>query len=319
MKISLRNGILRTFLVPALFFVALLWASPMASAQSAQPFPNPILPENAVTRVSEHVYVIMGFPNVAIVVGNRATLVVDTGMGARNGATVVREAEKLAKNSRFYLTTTHFHPEHSTGEQAFPAGTVLIRPTVQQAEMDKLGSKFIDLFKSRTDLNKELLQDVKLRTPDILFDSELKIDLGGATARLFWLGAAHTQGDELIYVEEDSTLIPGDIVQNKLIPGMPDEDSSPKSWIAVLDKLAPLKPRFIVPDHGQLGDVSLIAQERAFLVDLQGRAQELKRQGKSVDEAGQIAATEFKSKYPDWTGGPAAIPNVVRRVYAESQ
>src|SRR3979411_1826680 len=111
MKISLRDGMLRTFLVAAL--IGLACTSPIVGATSAQPFPNPILPENAVTRVSEHVYVIMGFPNVAIVVGNRATLVVDTGMGARNGATVVREAEKLAKNSRFYLTTTHFHPEHS--------------------------------------------------------------------------------------------------------------------------------------------------------------------------------------------------------------
>jgi len=56
------------------------------------------------------------------------------------------------------------------------------------------------------------LQDVKLRKPDILFDREVKLDLGGVTARLFWLGAAHTEGDELIFVEEDSVLLPGDIV-----------------------------------------------------------------------------------------------------------
>ena len=107
----------------------------------------------------------------------------------------------------------------------------------------------------------------------------MKLDLGGVTARLFWLGAAHTQGDELIFVEEDSVFIPGDIVQNKLVPNMPDEDASLKSWLAVLDKLEPLKPRFIVPDHGALGDGSLIGQERAFLLDLQKRALELKRQG----------------------------------------
>jgi glyoxylase-like metal-dependent hydrolase (beta-lactamase superfamily II) len=316
---SLLNRAFRAYTAPVFFVVCVLCAVTIAIAQNAPPGPNVLLPENAVTRVSEHVYVIMGFPNVEIVVGNRATLVVDTGMGARNGATVVREAQKLAKTPRLYLTTTHFHPEHSTGEQAFPPSAVLIRPAVQQTEMEKLGSKFIELFKSRTDLNKELLQDVKLRTPDILFDSEMKIDLGGVTARLFWLGAAHTLGDELIFVEEDNALISGDIVQNKLIPGMPDEDSSPKSWIAVLDKLAPLKPRYIVPDHGALGDGSLIAQQRAFLADLQSRALELKRQGKSVDEAGQMLAAEFKTKYPDWTGGDTAIPNVVRRVYAESQ
>src|SRR3981189_3763540 len=97
---------------------------------------------------------------------------------------------------------------------------------------------------------KDLLQDVKLRTPDILFDREMKLDLGGVTARLFWLGAAHTKGDELIFVEGDSVLIPGDIVQSKLVPNMPNADASPKGWIAILDQFETLKPRFVVPDHG---------------------------------------------------------------------
>ena len=78
------------------------------------------MPENAVTRVSEHVYAIIGFPNIAFVVGTRATLAVDTGMGPRNGAIVAREAQKLAKGPTLYLTTTHFHPEHAAGESAFP-------------------------------------------------------------------------------------------------------------------------------------------------------------------------------------------------------
>jgi len=174
------------------------------------------------------------------------------------------------------------------------------------------------MFRSRSALNRELLQDVKLRTPDIIFDREVTLDLGGVTARLFWLGAAHTKGDELIFVNEDSTLLSGDIVQNKLVPNMPNEDSSPKSWLAILDQLAPLKPRFIVPDHGPLGDGSLIAQERAFLQDLQARALELKRQGKSVEDAGRLLTDEFKAKYSDWPN-MNAVPNVVRRVYAESQ
>ncbi len=305
----------------ALVVAGLFSASAMVMAQNAPAAPaapSPILPENAVTRVSEHVYVIMGFPNIGIIVGNRATLVVDTGMGPRNGTTILHEVEKLAKNPNLYLTTTHFHPEHSSGEQAFPPRTVLIRPAVQQAELEKLGSKYIELFESRSALNKELLQDVKLRTPDILFDREVKLDLGGVTARLLWLGAGHTQGDELIFVEQDSVLLPGDIVENKLVPSMPDEDASAKSWIAILDKLEPLKPRFIVPDHGALGDGSLIAQERSFLIDLQGRALDLKKQGKSVEEAGEMLTTEFKTKYPDWAS-MNAIPNAVRRVYAESQ
>ena len=308
---SLQGRLLQRFAVYALVVAGVFWASASVLAQNAQP----LLDENNVKQVSEHVYVIMGFPNIGIVVGNRATLVVDTGLGARNGATVVRAEQKLTKSPILYLTTTHFHPEHATGLQSFPANTILIRPKIQQEELDKDGPGMINTFRNMSAQNKDLLQDVQLRPPDILFDNEMKLDLGGVTARLFWLGPAHTDGDELIFVEGDSTLIPGDIVQNKLVPNLIGDNVSAKSWIAVLDKLEPLQPRFIVPDHGTLGDASLIAQERAFLVDLRGRALELKRQGKSADEAAPMVAAEFKAKYPDWTGN--AVANDVRKIYSE--
>jgi glyoxylase-like metal-dependent hydrolase (beta-lactamase superfamily II) len=276
-----------------------------------------LLPENSVTRVSEHVYAIVGFPNIGIVVGDRATLVVDTGLGARNGAIVVKQAEKLAKAPNLYLTTTHFHPEHAMGEQAFPPRTLIIRPAVQQDEMNKHATELMDLFRGFSAQSKELLADVKLRPPDILFDKEIKLDLGGVTARLFWLGPAHTQGDELIFVVEDSVLISGDIVQDKIVPNIPSADASVKGWLAILDQLEPLHPRLVVPDHGALGDGSLIAKERTFLGDLQNRSLELKRQGKSADEAATIVTAEVKTKYPDWqTMGP--VSNVVKRVYAEN-
>jgi glyoxylase-like metal-dependent hydrolase (beta-lactamase superfamily II) len=297
----------------ARFLIAALAAFVLAQAQN----PEQGIPENSVTKVSEHVYAIVGWPNVGIVVGNRATLVIDTGMGARNGAVVAREAEKLTKTPNLYLTTTHFHPEHAMGAQSFPARTILIRPTVQQEEMEKHGSEFIEFFSNRSPVFKDLLKDVKLRPPDILFDRELKLDLGGVTARLLWFGPGHTAGDELIFVEPDSVLLPGDIVENKLVPTMPNADASLKGWLATLDKIAPLQPRFIVPDHGQLGDGSLIVKERAFLLDIQTRALELKRQGVPVEDAGKQMITEFKAKYPDYE--PInGIANAVRRVYAEN-
>ena len=288
----------------------------LASAALAQ---NPQgVPENAVTKVSGHVYAIVGFPNIAIVAGSRATLAVDTGMGPRNGAVVARETQKLAQGPALYLTTTHFHPEHAAGEGAFPPQTILIRPLAQQQELDRRGAEYLNLFSSRSAQNKELLAGVKFRTPDITFDREATLDLGGVTARLFWLGAAHTQGDELIFVEPDRVLIPGDLVQNKLVPNMPNEDASVKGWLAILDQIAPLGARLVVPDHGALGDGSLVAQERAFLADAQARAQALQRQGISADDAGRMLTAEFKMKYPDWTNlGP--LPNLVKRVYAESR
>src|SRR5262245_7137923 len=79
----------------------------------------PLVDENATRRVSDHVHAIVGWPNIAIVVGNSATLVVDTGLGPRNGATIMRVVKKLSSNQKLYLTTTHFHAEHTAGEAGF--------------------------------------------------------------------------------------------------------------------------------------------------------------------------------------------------------
>ena len=311
---SLLNRLFRISAALIVIVMGTLWSSAIAKAQMAQP----LVSEDTLTRVSEHVYALVGFPNIGIVVGNRATLVIDTGLGARNGATVLRVAQKLSKGPGLYLTTTHYHSEHTAGEQAFPSNTVLIRPAVQQEEMNKGIAAHLERFRGMSAQNKELLQEVKFRTPDILFDREVKLDLGGVTARMFWMGAAHTKGDELIFVEEDSVLLPGDIVQSQLFPILPNEDATMKGWLAILDKLEPLKPRFVVPDHGVLGDSSLIAKQRAFLKEIRGRALELKRQGVSVEDAGKQLTEEFRKKYPGWLN-TNFLPNAAMRIYAEGE
>jgi len=276
----------------------------------------PLLEENS-TRVSEHVYAIVGFPNVAIVIGSRATLVVDTGLGPRNGATVMGVVKKLSANPKLFLTTTHFHVEHTAGEAAFPAETILIRPAAQQEEVEKNVTGMLARFSTFSEQNRELLAGVKLRAPDMVFDSETKLDLGGVTASLLWLGTGHTKGDELIFVEPDSTLIAGDIVQDKIVPRVNRGEGTPQGWLAILDKIAPLKPRYVIPDHGALGDGSLIAKQRAFMMDLQTRAVALKRQGVSADDAAKQLTAEFKAKYPDWAS-MELVASFVQSVYAES-
>ena len=235
------------------FVVALL------SAQT-----QPVLGENTV-KISEHVWAIMGWPNIAIVVGSRATLVVDTGLGPRNGATIARVAAKLAPgNQKLFLTTTHFHPEHAGGEAGFPAGTILIRNAVQQREMELHGREMVNLFAGRSAQFKDLLADATPRSPDITFEQEAQLDLGGVTARLLWFGGAHTKGDDLTFVEPDRALVSGDVVQNKVVPGIFRDGGTPSSWLAVLDKVAALNALHVLPDHSAPGDGSMVALEREF-------------------------------------------------------
>lgn len=276
---------------------------------------QPVLGEETA-KVSEHVWAIMGWPNIAIIVGSRAALVVDTGLGPPNGATIARVVSKLAPgNRKIFLTTTHFHPEHAAGEAGFPAGTILIRNSVQQREMELHGQEIVDLFAGRSPQQKELLANTTLRTPDIIFENEAKLDLGGVTVRLLWFGGAHTKGDELAFVEPDRTLVSGDVVQNKVVPNIFRDGGTPSSWLAVLDQVMALNALHVLPDHSAPGDGSMVALEKKFISDLRNSALDLKKKGVSADAAGTQLGSEFKTKYPDWPN--MNVTGFVRSIYAE--
>src|ERR1700761_3891007 len=111
----------------------------LSTAAYAQYNLNPDLSVDETVKLSPHVWYIRGFPNIGIIVGANATLVVDTGLGPKNGAYIAQVASKLKPGNRLYLTTTHFHPEHASGDTGVPAGTVVIRPRTQQDELNTNG------------------------------------------------------------------------------------------------------------------------------------------------------------------------------------
>jgi glyoxylase-like metal-dependent hydrolase (beta-lactamase superfamily II) len=301
------------------------FAPALAIAQdSAGPVIPFIVQEHIVKQISDHVWEIPdrnrpGVPNVAIIVGSRATLVVDTGMGPKSGEIVVREAQKLSKNTEFYLATTDFRPEHITGAMSFPPGTVWLVPAAQKADIAESTRSYISSFMSRSADLTAALKDVKLRDPDVVFDRDAKLDLGGGvTVHLIWYGPARTNGDIVIFVEPDRVLHAGNILGSKSYPGMPDNTPSVTNWLDILDKLEALHPLIVMPNHGDVRDATLISSQREVLRDLQRRARELKAEGRTAEEAGQTLTAEFDVKYPDWKG-VGGIPAIVRRFYAEPQ
>lgn len=296
----------------------------LAAVAAFGQFPSPTLKETS-SKVSDHIYITPGFPNIVYVIGDKATLVVDTGLGNANGAVAARVAKGLSKGQKLFLTTTHYHPEHAAGVNSFPPETVLIRPANQQQELEREGEQTMTFFRNSPQFAPSLQGLGPLRPPDVTFDSEAKLDLGGGvTAKLMFLGAGHTASDELILVDPDNALISGDIVQNKVVPSVASSGGSFTSWLMVLDKLKPLNPRIVIPTHSKPGDGSLIASEAAFIRDFQARVAELKRSGVSAADAAKRLTDVFKSKYPEWAAN-TDWPNVnsmngfVTRLYTEAR
>src|SRR5262249_46659182 len=247
------------------------------------------------------------------VVGDRAALVIDTGLGPRNGAAVYDVAKKLAGSKQLYLVTTHFHPEHDLGAQAFPDTTKLIRSTDQVKDIAEFRLQLARGSASRSPTNAELLKDADFRKADITFERDYDLDLGGVQAKLTAMGPNHTAGDTIVWVEPDRVLFSGDLAM-RAQPAFASPHSSLRQWLASLDPLEALKPAIILPRPGPPGDrPTLITRYRPH--PTQSRAPAEKRAGRSADQAVEAVTAAFNDRAPD----KARLAGAIKGAYAEAQ
>lgn len=279
-----------------------LGAPALALAQQPAPAPASLVRAGVTEKLTSHVWAIPDgsaslVPNVGIVVGEKAVLVVDTGMGSLNAKTVLGEVAKVAPGFSIYLVTTHVHPEHDMGAHAFPRDSKMLRSRDQIEDIEAgAGMNLVPVFAQRSKLNEELLVDARHRGPDITFDKEYTLDLGGLSAKIFAMGTNHTHGDTVVLV--DGVLFSGDVAMRPQ-PSFANPTAKISHWLASLDRLEAMKPKQIVPSHGPFGDVSIIAGYRTYLTRIRDRAAELKKAGKTQDETIQAITDEMSAQYPD--------------------
>ena len=269
--------------------------------------PAPIVAGEAV-EVSPGVHVIPDHrvplvPNVGIVVGERAALVVDTGIGPRNGAHVLEQARELAKDRPLYLTTTHFHPEHAFGAQAFKGAATIVYNAAQRDEIHRKGQAYLGMFKSFSPVIATELEPVELVDPDLVYHGSAEIDLGGTRVTLRSVGPAHSAGDQIILVD-DRVVFTGDLVEHRmfvLAPYFPpfDTDSDVSRWIGLLDEMLGLGAEVIVPGHGEIAENS-IDDVRGYLDYVRAEATRLHVQGVSADEAAAAIDHAARDRWSNW-------------------
>jgi glyoxylase-like metal-dependent hydrolase (beta-lactamase superfamily II) len=274
-----------------------------ASASFAQGPPDPIVRTDGLRRISAHVHVIPDnsvplVPNVGFIVGDKGVLVIDTGLGPRNGAAVAEVAQRLGGSRPLYLVTTHFHPEHDLGAQAFPAHTQMLRARAQVQDIEEFGLQTAQAFASRSAVNAELLKGATFRKADVTFDREHELDLGNVRVRILAMGANHTRGDTAVWVEADRVVFSGDVAM-KAQPAFASPYSRLDHWLASLDRLAELKPAVVVPSHGPVGDAGFIAGYRTYLATIRDRVAAAKRDGQTLEKTVETVTGELAGQYPD--------------------
>lgn len=293
-----------------------------AHAQSGSEAPL-VLPDR-LKQISPSVWIIPDesrpmVPNIGFVVGQTGILVVDTGLGEKNGAIVASVARKLAPDLRIYLVTTHFHPEHDMGASGFPRGarmidgSTLLRSTTQEQDIAEFGCSVCKAFSDRSPGAAELLKGATFRPADISFENDRTVDLGGVRAYVFAAGPNHTRGDTAVWIETEQVLFSGDIVM-KSQPSLASPHSAVGHWLSTLDSLAQLRPRTIVPSHGPTGGAELIEGYKAYFTEIKGRVEAEKKAGKQAEESVAAIIAAMAERFPDKN----RLSGAIRAAYREA-
>lgn len=284
----------------------------MSDAPSNSGPPAPDVDPGALKEIAAGVFVIVDrriplVPNIGIILGQNAALVVDTGMGPVNGQRVLDCAQRLAGQRRLILTLTHFHPEHGFGAQVFKGVARIHYNKAQRDELRAKGDGYLGMFKTFGPSVAAALEGTHLVQPDDVYDgASASIDLGGRTVEMRTWGLAHTVGDQIVWLPQERILFTGDLAEERIFPIFPwfppnDTDIDGARWAQILTELASWNPAIVVPGHGDIGGVEILIAVRDYMVDLGKRVAAERKAGKDADAIVASLGPKVRAEHPDWS------------------
>jgi cyclase len=283
--------------------------------------------------------------NSAIIVNQDDVVIVDSHISPESGRAMIAQLATITDKPVRFLVNTHFHYDHTNGNQVFPptvdiigheytrrrlAGNVLEQGmfadlltalpaqlgalrTRAAAEPDAAAKAKLDQQLRIQTAFAQSVKDVKPTPPNVTLDDHMTLFRGDREIRLLYLGRGHTGGDIVVYLPKERVLCSGDLLVNgvaNLVDGYVDE------WPAALEKLKALDFDHVIPGHGEpFAGKERIGYFQAYLADFWQQASKLHGEHLSAEDAAKrIDMTAHKAHYASITGPGVALAGV-KRVY----
>lgn len=274
--------------------------------------PDPLVSTSAATQLAPDLVVLPNddvplVPNIGLIGGREAVLVVDSGLGPANAATVLAFARDFAAGRRLYLTSTHFHPEHAFGAEVFAGEATYLVNRAQAEDLATKGEGYLAMFTGLDPVIAKRLSGARIPVPDFVYDDAHELDLGGRTVRLSAVGRAHSRGDQVVTVPDADVLFTGDLAETgqfAIFPWFPphDTDVSGPGWITVMERLAAARPKVVVPGHGGVGGLEVVEDVLAYLRLLRDETWRRRDSALGLATITEEVRELLIRRYPDWSG-----------------
>jgi len=303
--------------------------------------------DSALIKLTDDVYVQLGTPdgnavsNSGVVLLEKAVLVFDTHFTPEAGQLLLTEIRSLTSKPVAYVVNSHSHPDHTHGNQVF-AGAQIISSSnarrdvlqvdlpsmnrtigVAQAQVEKLrrelkqqteasqAQRIREQIRSREDYLATMSR-LKITAPVVTLDDSLILQDGKRELRILYLGAAHTDGDIILFLPSAKIVFLGDLFFNEALPNV--QDANIFQWMKTLEQALLLDADKFVPGHGPVGSRKDVERFLGYFEELKSLVEPYVARGDSLEQA--TREMQIPNKFSGYQF-QNFFPANVQKMYAE--
>lgn len=334
-----------------LVFYLLLVAAGTGTALAHSGIPLPQGDQSfKLEKLTDNTYVLYGRGgNIGFVVTNDGVLMVDDQFQDIAQGIIERIKSVTDKPIRF-VVNTHYHGDHTGGNPVFINFSLIIahhNVRVNMKQLNVLMPKIYESFKRGVErqlqqvAGKDPKREGELKTqianlereieearrinvqevaaPNLTYQRELRLYLGGEEVHVMHFARGHTNGDSVVYFPQQKVVHMGDLFVSKMHPFIDVAGGgNTREWIETLDAvLKSIDPAAkVIPGHGQVSTVSELRRFRQYFVDVREAVAKAIKAGKSKEQA----MAEIKlPQYDDYAAGFRTLASTIEVVYDEMQ
>ncbi|SDO25862.1 Metallo-beta-lactamase superfamily protein [Psychrobacillus sp. OK028] len=162
-------------------------------------------------------------PTLGLVCGDRYSLIIDSGNSPQHAKDFLLEIEQLNVPPVKYVVITHAHWDHFLGMNEFDATVIVNSRTNEMIKEwqcmsydDSSLQKYVNTNQMSAMCMKIIQTDMpnrdsyKLKSPDVIFENTLTIDLGNKVCILESIKSTHTDDSTIIYIFDEKVVFLGD-------------------------------------------------------------------------------------------------------------
>lgn len=283
--------------------------------------------------------------NVMVVVGDKDVLLVDGATEPESVKRLLADVKTLTDKPVRYVVNTHFHFDHSAGNDAFGPEVKIISSgyTAQRLSVDPHDGRTFQRYFGTGGVQHQLASTRKAnlaketdpakivaiqaqidaiegqiaatkttvaRKPEVIVKDKLVIPRSAGEIQVLHTGRGHTGGDVVVYLPREGIVATGDLVHEYLsYMG----DAYLEEWPKAIEMVKQLKFKQVVGGHGTvLPGTAKMTAFTGYLRDFAAQAATLKKQGVSAEEAPkQMNLSAYAGAYPQ-AANPPSVVGVIR-------